>query len=92
MLVHILGILDALAAVCLLLGHYGLIHTPLWYAAIYLASKIFFFRDVLSVIDVCAALYAVYLFFAGNGVGLTWLFIIFFLYKTSVWLFYSLAN
>jgi hypothetical protein len=92
MLVHLLSLFDALAAVVIFLGHFGLVHTPLLYAALYLIVKLFFFRDVLSIIDTAAALYAVYLYFTGAGVGITWLFMIFFGYKVSVWLFYTFAE
>ena len=92
MLIHLLGLLDALAAVVLFLGHYDLVGIPLLYAAIYLATKIFFFRDFLSLMDLLAALYAVYLYFSADGSTLTWLFLGFFAYKTSIWLFYSFAD
>jgi hypothetical protein len=92
MLIHLLAFLDALAALALIGGHYGLIRIPLLYAAIYLCVKIFFFRDILSIIDFAAGLYAIVLLFLGHGVGLTWLFVFWFIYKTMVWAFYSIAS
>lgn len=89
---HVLGILDLLAAVFMLGGHYGMIKVPLLYTAIYLFAKFALFRDFFSAIDAMAGVYAVYLFFVQDGSGLTWLFMIFFLYKTSVWMFYTLGN
>jgi hypothetical protein len=92
MLVHLLSLLDLFAALAIFGGHFGIVHMLLLYAAIYLLAKLFFFRDALSIIDTAAALYALYMFFAGHGNGLTWLFLIYFMYKTSVWLFFSLTH
>jgi hypothetical protein len=91
-LIHILGLLDLFAAVTLLGGHFGIFHFVLLYTAIYLITKLFFFRNWMSIIDVLAALYAIYLFFAGSGTGITWFFMIWFAYKTAVWLFFTLTN
>ncbi len=91
MLVHLLGLLDLVAGTIMVAGHYHIIKIPLLYAAIYLITKIFFWRDWLSIIDALAALYCVALFF-GLTSGLTWFFVFYFLYKTCVWLFYTLAN
>lgn len=91
MLVHLLALLDILSAGFLVLGHFHLIRIPLLYVAIYLITKLFFFRDWLSFIDAAAAIYAVFLFF-GFASGLTWLFVFYFAYKTAVWLFFTLGN
>lgn len=91
-LIHLLSLLDLFSAVIILGGHYGLFGAPLLYVAVYLVVKLIFFRDWMSTIDVAAAGYAVYLFFADGGTGLTWLFMLYFLYKTSVWLFFTLTN
>jgi hypothetical protein len=91
MLVHLLGLLDLAAAGVMIGGHYGIIKIPLLYAAIYLITKIFFWRDWLSIVDACAALYCIFLFF-GLASGLTWFFAFYFGYKTAVWLFYTMAN
>ena len=92
MLYHILAILDILSVIILLLGQYGLTRIPLLYAAVYLLSKLFFFRDVLTFIDAGVALYFLYVFFVQHGTGLTWLVVIYFAYKTITWLFYSFAT
>jgi hypothetical protein len=91
MLVHLLGLLDLAAVGIMLGGHYALFKIPLFYAAIYLLTKIAFWRDWLSIVDACAAVYCILLFF-GLGSGLTWFFVVYFVYKTSVWLFYTMAN
>lgn len=91
MLIHVLGVLDVLATGVLFGGHVGLWKVPLVYAAVYLGSKLFLFRDALSVIDAVAAIYCILVFF-GLHSGLVWVFLIFYLYKTSVWVFFSLAN
>ena len=91
MLVHILALLDALSAVFLVLGHFHIVKIPLLYVAIYLFSKLVFFRDWLSFIDAIAGIYALLLFF-GLGSGLTWLFVAYFVYKLAVWLFFTLGN
>jgi hypothetical protein len=91
MLVHVLGLLDVLAAGTLVAGHVGLWKIPLLYAAVYLGCKLFLFRDALSIIDAAAAVFCVLVFF-GLHSGLVWVFLIFYAYKTSVWLFYTLAS
>ena len=89
MLVHLLALLDILAAGTILGGHLHLFRVPLLYAAIYFVTKLFFFRDILSIIDACAALYCVFIFFGVVSSGLTWFFMLYFLYKTSIWVFYA---
>lgn len=91
-LIHLLGLFDLLAAVFLLGGHFGIFRIVLLYVAMYLVIKLVFFRNWMSVIDVLAAVYAIYMFFAGGGTGITWFFMIWFAYKTSVWLFFTLTN
>jgi hypothetical protein len=92
MLMHVLALLDLLAAAGILAGHFDLITKPLLYVAVYLLSKLVFFRDWLTMIDAAAAVYAIALIFMDGGNGLTWLFMIWFLYKTSVWFFYTFAS
>ncbi len=92
MLFHILALLDIFSVVVLLFGHYGIMRLPLIYAAVYLVSKLFFYRDVLTFIDAIIALYFLYVFFVQHGTGLTWLIILYFIYKTIIWMFYSFAN
>jgi len=91
MLVHLLGLLDLAAASIMLAGHYGAFKIPLVYAAIYLVTKVFFFRDWLSIMDALAALYCLLILF-GLHSGFVWFFMIYFLYKTSIWLFFTMAN
>lgn len=91
MLIHVLGVLDLLAAGLLLAGHADLVRVPLLYAAIYLGSKLLLFRDAMSVIDAAAGVYCVLVFFGVHS-GLVWLFLIYYVYKTSVWVLFSLAN
>ena len=91
MLVHILGLLDLAAAAIMIGGHYSLFKIPLFYAAIYLGVKVFFWRDWLSIVDAAAAIYCVLLFF-GFASGLTWFFMVYFLYKASVWLFFTMSH
>jgi hypothetical protein len=91
MLVHLLGLLDLLGAISLVLGHYGVIHFVMLYTAVYFFAKLAFFHDWLSWIDTAAGIYAVFLFF-GAASSLTWFFVAYFLYKTSVWLFYALSH
>jgi hypothetical protein len=92
MLMHVLALLDLLSAAAILAGHFDLIAKPLLYVAVYLLSKLIFFRDWLTIIDALAALYAIALIFMDYGNGLTWIFMVWFLYKTSVWFFYTFAN
>jgi len=91
MLFHLLTILDTVAAFSLVLGHYGLVKIPLLYFAIYLAGKLIFWRDFFSIVDAIAAIYFVFVFF-GHASGLTWLFVVYFLYKFSVGLFAALGR
>ena len=86
-----MAVLDLLSAGFIVLGHFHLVHLPLIAVAVYLAAKLFFFRDWLSFMDAAAAVYTLFLFF-GFASGLTWLFVLYFAYKTSVWLFFAFAN
>ena len=91
MLFHVLAILDIISVIIMLFGHYGAFKIPLLYVTIYFLAKLFFFRDVLSFIDVCAGIYCIFLFFGLSGI-LTWIFVAYFAYKTVVWLFFTMAN
>ena len=91
MLVHILAILDMLNTNIIVLGHYHIVNLPLITITIYLDVKLFFFRDWLSFVDAAAAIYCLLLFF-GLSSGLTWLFVLYFAYKTGVWLFFFVAE
>ena len=91
MLVHVLGLLDALAGIMLIAGHYGAFKIPLLYVAVYLLVKLFFWRDWLSFIDAAAGIHAIFVFF-GAASALTWFFAFYFAYKTAVWLFFAMAN
>lgn len=91
MLGYILSLLDILAAGTIILGHFGLAKIPLLYSALYLFTKLFFFRDLLTWIDAAAGVYCVFLFF-GFASELTWIFIGFFAYKTAMWIFYTLSH
>lgn len=92
MLFHVLALLDIVCVILLVFGHYGLMRLPLLYAALYLVSKLLFYRDILTIIDAALALYFLYVFFAGHGTALTWLIAIYFAYKSMVWMFYSFAS
>jgi hypothetical protein len=91
MLFHLLSILDLLAAGVMVGGHFGLWRVPLLYVALYLAGKLVFWRDALSVIDAIVAVYLVFVFF-GHPSVLTWVFLAYFLYKISNWFFMSFGN
>jgi hypothetical protein len=91
MLVHLLGILDLAAASIMVAGHYELLKIPLIYAAIFLLTKLFFWRDWLSFMDAFAGVYCLFIFFGASS-GFVWFFVVYFVYKTSVWLFYTMAN
>jgi hypothetical protein len=90
-LLYLLTFLDVVAAGILVLGHFGVLKIPLLYVALYLAGKLLFWRDFFSIVDALAAVYFVFVFF-GHASTLTWLFLVYFLYKFSTWLFGSLAN
>jgi hypothetical protein len=85
-LFHILSLLDAVAGLVLIGGHFALWKTPLLYVALYLCGKIVFWRDPFSIMDFAVGVYAVFVYF-GHAGFLTWLFVAYFLYKLSVWMY-----
>lgn len=92
MLYHVLSVLDAIVAIIMVAGHFELVRIPLLYAAIYLAGKLFFWRDFFSIVDAAIGVYLFFFVFFGHASVLTWVFLVWFLYKISIWLFSSMSH
>jgi len=81
-MIAILGILDLLAAVVLVLSHYGLIIYGIAILfVIYLMAKLFIFKDFISFIDFLAGFYLVLIFY-GVHTFIVWIFAFYLLQKS----------
>ncbi len=91
MLFPLLSFLDMVAAATLIGGHYEFFRVPLLYMALYLVGKLIFWQDAFTIIDAIAAIYFVFVFF-GHASALTWIFVVWFVYKFSIWLFSAMGH
>ena len=81
MIVKILGIADILAGIWMLLAHFGVVGwTSSAFFIIYLASKIFMFRDFASMLDLVSGIYFIIILFGAHW-SLTYIFVIYLLQK-----------
>jgi hypothetical protein len=80
MLFLILSVIDLIAAGILVLGHFGVLTIPVAMAGVYLTVKIVFWRDIFTIIDFAAGVYCGFVALGHSGV-LTWLFLVYFVYK-----------
>ncbi len=91
MLFIILSVLDLLAAAMMVLGHLGFFAVPVAMAGIYLALKIIFWRDLFSIIDCVAGVYCGFVALGHRGV-LTWIFLVYFVYKAATGALVSMST
>ncbi len=91
MLFIILSILDLVGAAIMVLGHYQIIAIPVAMAGIYLCLKLIFWRDVFTILDACAGVYLGFVAFGHSGF-LTWVFLVYFLYKGATGALFTMST